>query len=103
MRFSIRDLMLATVIVALAVGWSVHAARSAAISRENKSLRSKLDTVLSVARDMAQLTIEVKDDGQVSVLTPAGWPQTLADQMVPIPPPSTAPPLGVDYPVARQR
>src|SRR5262245_27663151 len=102
MRFSIRDLILVTVIAALATGWSVHAFRSAAISRENKSLRSKLDLALSIAKDTAQLTIELSDDGGVSVLMPRGWPQTLAYQWQPVPAPTPAPPPGVPYPDARQ-
>jgi hypothetical protein len=103
MRFSIREILLVTVIAALSVGWSLHAMRNAALARQNKVLRSNLDTVLSVARDTAQLTIEISDEGHVHVEMPRGWPQSLADQWQPLPAPSPLPPPGVEYPVARRR
>jgi hypothetical protein len=103
MRFSIRDLLLVTVIAALAVGWGLHAVRYAALSSEAKLLRKKLDTALSIARDTAQLHIEISDEGHVHVEMPRGWPGSLADQWQPIPAPSPLPPAGVDYPVARRR
>lgn len=59
MRFSIRDLLLVTTIVALIVGWSLHAVRYSSLSKETKLLRQKLDTALSVARDTAQLSHQI--------------------------------------------
>jgi hypothetical protein len=103
MRFSIRDLLLVTAIVALAVGWSLHAIRSSAISKENISLRSKLKTVLEIAHDTAQLDIEINNEGHVHVEMPRGWPHSLAERWEPIPAPSPPPPPGVEYPVARRR
>jgi hypothetical protein len=103
MRFSIRDLLLVTVIVALAIGWGLDAIRHAELSKENHRLRSNLKAVLEIARDTAQLNIQINDEGHLHVEMPRGWPQSLADQWEPIPAPSPLPPPGVDYPVARRR
>jgi hypothetical protein len=103
MRFSIRDLLLVTVIVALAVGWGLHAVRYARLLAENKKLRSNIDNVLTTVRDTAQLSIEIDDGGGLFVQMPSGWPQSLANKWEPVPPPSPLPPPGVNYPVARPR
>ena len=102
MRFSIRDLFLLTVIVAMAVGWSLQAARHSALQSEYKSLRKRFDTAKTLVQGNAQLTIEEAGDG-ICVTMPQGWPQTLVDEWQPIPAPSPAPPPGVEYPVARRR
>jgi len=102
MRFSIRDLFLLTVIVAMAAGWGLHAVRHAALQSEYQSLRKRFDTAKAMAHETAQLTIEEAGDG-ISVTMPKGWPLTLVDKWQPIPAPSPAPPPGVEYPVARRR
>src|SRR4051794_2689580 len=103
MRFSIRDLLLVTVIVALAVGWGLHALRNAAIARENKRLRANLDAVLTVVRDTAQLTIKINDKGNTPAKMPRAGPQSIANKWQPFPPPSPLPPREIDYPVASRR
>jgi len=102
MRFSIRDLSLLTLIVAMAVGWGLHAVRHAALQSEYKSLRKRFDTAKALVQENAQLTIEEAGDG-ICVIMPVGWPRTLVDEWQPIAAPSPAPPPGVEYPVARRR
>src|SRR5262245_57522127 len=103
MRFSIRELLLVTAIVALATGWALHAVRYSTLSKERKLLQRKLDIAFSIARDSAQLQIELNEQGHAQVQLPRGWPHSLVDRWQPIPAPSPLPPAGVDYPVARRR
>jgi len=101
-RFTIRDILWLTVVVALAAGWGIHAVRSAALRKERNALRSKFDAVVGIARDTAQLNIE--EDGEaIRVSMPRGWPQSLTEAWQPLPKPTGPVAPGVEYPIARRR
>jgi hypothetical protein len=103
MRFSIRELLLVTTIATLAIGWSLHAARYAALAKKQEATQAKLARVLEIARDTAQLHIAINDAGGIHIALPRDWPQSLAEQWKAVPPPSPLPPAGVEYPVMQRR
>jgi Tfp pilus assembly protein PilN len=100
-RFTIRDVLWLTVVVALLVGWTLQTRRLAELNKEQEALRKRLENVKEIARDTAQLHIEEDEQG-LRVMMPRGWPKTLVDQWEPIPPPANVP-AGADYPVAKRR
>jgi len=101
-RFTIRELVLLTLVVAMGVGWGLQTALHRALQKDYGYLRKRFDTAKALVQDNAQLTIEEADDG-ICVTMPNGWPQSLVDEWQPIPAPSPAPPPGLEFPVARRR
>ena len=70
MRFTIRELLLVTVVVGMGVGWTIH---SAQLRKELKALRSKYEYLVNVA-DISGLTVAETADGRVQVtIRPIDW------------------------------
>jgi len=69
-------------------------------SRFETASRKQLETVVSVANEVAELSIEVDDNG-VRTTMPPGWPNTLVNRWQSIPPPTQPLPAGAEYPAGR--
>ncbi len=52
MKFSIRDLLLVTVIMALAVGWGIDRSKRSGLGEENGRLKAELDETSSLLSEI---------------------------------------------------
>ena len=62
-RFSIRDVLWLTVVVALTVGWWIHAKKTEAIRKEQAVLQSSLNELSSYIHDRDKVQVKRTDKG----------------------------------------
>lgn len=73
-RFTIRDVLWLTVVVALACGWSIHAVRSAAMRRELARLRSNYESVKGAAHEMHGWLVHDQGENGITIIWPNSPP-----------------------------
>ena len=76
MKFSIRDLLLVTVIVALAVGWWIDHRAASRLAAELARLRER-ETILESKREVLLRALEAMTDKTTTTLVDSGSPVML--------------------------
>jgi hypothetical protein len=99
-RFTVRDMLWLIVVVGLAISLLLTTWRMSLLQAKHDALGKQLDAVITVARDSAELNIEVRDDG-MRVTMPRGWPHSLVNRWQAIPRPVQPISADAEHPVGR--
>ena len=75
-RFTIRDVLWLTVVVAMALGWSMNAVHSTAQKRELARLRGNYEAVKATAHELYGWNVQEHGDNGISIVWPNSPPQS---------------------------